>query len=139
MSNAKKTIHVISLSKGSPIFFITRTNALQSFGLHNNHRAASDPEQVNGLGGWTQPRAWSQGLLFKLEQLAHEVDVGRDDGAFVLDEGEGVAERALGARYQVGEHDGGRARHARLAVHQHTPAGRQGAICRRAKGGSIIV
>ena len=66
--------------------------------------------------------------LFEFEQLAHEVEIGRDDGPALLDQRVGVDQRQAGVGHQVGDGDGRRARHARVAVHQH------GAALRRLPG-----
>lgn len=64
-------------------------------------------------------RGRGQDLGLELEQLAHEAEVGRDDAAALLDELEGLVELYAVGAHEVGQADGGGARDARLAVHEH--------------------
>lgn len=57
-------------------------------------------------------------VLLKLQQLAHEVEVGGDDGSPGLDKLVGVRHCHPGVLHQVGDHDGGWTRYTRLAVDQ---------------------
>lgn len=57
-------------------------------------------------------------ILLELQQLAHEVEVGGDDGPPGFDELVGVRHGHPGVLHQVGDHNGGGARHAGLAVDQ---------------------
>lgn len=57
-------------------------------------------------------------VLLELQQLAHEVEVGGDDGPPGLDELVSVRHGHPGVLHQVGNDNGGRARHACLAVDQ---------------------
>ena len=67
--------------------------------------------------------------LLELEQLAHEVQVRRDDGSALLDEGVGFDEAELRVAHQIRDGDGGRARDARVAVDQHGAAVRSRFLC----------
>ena len=68
-------------------------------------------------------------ILLELEQLAEKVEVGRDDGALALDELVGVAHGHLGVLEEVGDGDGGGARHPRVAVDQHAGSLLPGFVC----------
>lgn len=57
-------------------------------------------------------------VLLELQQLAHEVEVRRDDGPLAFDKLVGVGHGHPAVLHQVGDHNGGRSRHARLAVNQ---------------------
>lgn len=54
----------------------------------------------------------------EVQQLTHEVEVGRDVGLFPLDEVVGVVERQVELLHQVGHGDRHRAADAGQAVHQ---------------------
>lgn len=104
-------------------------------GMHaHRHREAED-ELRGGRGRGLAPLAQrprgagslrgtrrGQHLRLELQQLPHEAEVGRDDAAPLLDELKGLLQPHALLHHQVGQADGGRARDARLAVHQHTPA-----------------
>lgn len=57
-------------------------------------------------------------VLFELQQLAHEVKVRGDDRPPGFDELVSVRHGHPGVLHQVGDDDGGRSRHSRLAVDQ---------------------
>ena len=67
--------------------------------------------------------------LFPLHQLAHEVEVGRDDRPALLDDAERVHHRAPVARHQVRDDQCGRPRDARLAVNEHLAAATARRLC----------
>ena len=58
-------------------------------------------------------------LDFVVHELAHENKIGRDDGSLVAHHVVGVVHAHLHLVHQVGDDNGGRARYARLTVHQH--------------------
>ena len=58
-------------------------------------------------------------VRLELDELLHEVEVGRDDGAARLEEVVGLLESEPLVVHEVGEADGGRPTHPRLTVHQH--------------------
>lgn len=57
-------------------------------------------------------------VLLKLQQLAHEVEVGGDDWPPSLDKLVGIRHCHPGVLHQVGDHNGGWTRYTRLAVNQ---------------------
>lgn len=57
-------------------------------------------------------------VLFELQQLAHEVKVRGDDRPPGFDKLVSVRHGHPGVLHQVGDDDGGRSRHSRLAVDQ---------------------
>ena len=69
-------------------------------------------------------------VLLELQQLAQEVEVGRDDGALAFDELVGVAHGQLGVLEDVGDGDGGRPRDTGVAVDQHIGAVLPGIVCK---------
>lgn len=76
------------------------------------------PGRAGGLHGTGR----GQHLRLELQQLPHEAEVGRDDAPPLLDELKRLLQPHPLLHHQVGQADGGRARDARLAVHQHPPA-----------------
>lgn len=76
-------------------------------GFHTNQLWREDP--------WCYPVVE---VLLKLQELAHEVEVGGDDGPPGLDELVGIRHGHPGVLHQVGDDDGGGTRHTRLAVDQ---------------------
>lgn len=76
-------------------------------GFHTNQLRREDPWRYSVVE-----------VLLKLQQLAHEVEVRRDDGPFAFHKLVGVGHGHPAVLHQVGDHDGGRSRHARLAVDQ---------------------
>ena len=68
-------------------------------------------------------------VLLKLQQLTHEVEVGRDDGPAGLDELVGVRHGHPGVLHQVGDDDGGRAGHTCLAVDEDALSGMLSFLC----------
>jgi len=81
---------------------------------------------AGGAGGHGRPPGPQGGL--PLHQLAHEVEVGADDGAQRLD-GPVRVDHGLAARvHEVGDHDGGGARDAGVAVDQHSLRGVAAAV-----------
>lgn len=79
---------------------------------------AQRPRRAGGL----HRAGRGQHLRLELQQLPHEAEVGRDDAPPLLHELEGLLEPHALLHHQVGQADGGRARDAGLAVHQHAPA-----------------
>lgn len=71
------------------------------------------------LGRGGVGRRCGQHLRLELLQLVHEAEVGRDDAAPLLDDVKGGLQPQPLRPHDVGHADGGRARDARLAVHQH--------------------
>ncbi|KAI5627135.1 hypothetical protein C0J50_13633, partial [Silurus asotus] len=59
-------------------------------------------------------------ISFKLQELAHEVQVGRDDRSSQLHKLVGVHHGHPGVFHQVRDDDSGRARDARLAVNEQS-------------------
>lgn len=70
-----------------------------------------------------------------LHQLAHEVEVGRDDGPPRLHELVRVDHGAARVLHEVRDDHGGRAGHAGLAVHQHALARLPRLVCGEEGGG----
>lgn len=97
-------------------------------------KAAARPTSHGGLEA-LQTRIEDAGrvalveVLLEFQQLAHEVEIGADDGALAFDVFVGVAHGHLGVLEDVGDGDGGRARHTRMAVNQHAGAVLPGIIC----------
>lgn len=60
-----------------------------------------------------------QDLVLELQQLAHEAEVWRDDGAPLPHSVKRLLQAQTLRLHQVRHADGGRARDTRLAVHQH--------------------
>lgn len=87
----------------------------------SGRRLATLTQGPRGAGGLRGARR-GQHLRLELQQLPHEAEVGRDDAAPLLDELEGLLQPHALLHHQVRQADGGRARDARLAVHQHPPA-----------------
>lgn len=69
--------------------------------------------------------------LLQLVQLPHEVEVGRDDGPRGLHQLVGLAHGHVSVAHEVRDGNGGAARDAGLAVHQHARARRPSAFCRQ--------
>lgn len=69
-------------------------------------------------------------VLLKLQQLTHEVEVGGDNGSPGFDELVGVCHGHPCVLHQVGDHDGSRTRHPRLAVNQKANASLMCFLCR---------
>lgn len=78
--------------------------------------------QGPGRAGGLRGAGRGQHLRLELQQLPHEAEVGRDDAPPLLDELEGLLQPHALLHHQVGQADGGGARDAGLAVHQHAPA-----------------
>lgn len=70
-------------------------------------------------------------LCLKLQELAHEAEVGGDDAPALLDKIKGLLQPHPAALDQVGKADCGRAGDASLTVHQHPPTAILHRICRR--------
>ena len=79
---------------------------------HSHGRA---PRLCRAVGG--------QDLRLKLQQLAHEAEVGRDDASPLLHELKGLIELDSVSPHEVSEADGGRSGNARLAVHKYPSTG----------------
>ena len=72
---------------------------------------------------WWGPASVTEHLSLKLQQLPHETEVGGNDSPALLHKVKGLIQPHAATLYQVRQADGGGARDARLAVHQHaTPA-----------------
>ncbi len=69
-------------------------------------------------------------LLLERQQLPHEVEVGSDDGATRLDELVSVEHGECRVLHDIGDGDGGGARHAGLTVHQHLPSAIPNSFCK---------
>ena len=67
-------------------------------------------------------RRGGQDLGLELQQLAHEAEVGRDEGPTALDDVEGLVQLQPLGPHDVGHADGGRAGDARLTVNQDLSA-----------------
>lgn len=67
-------------------------------------------------------RRGRQDLVLELQQLAHEAEVRRDDGAPLPHSVKRLLQAQPLRLHQVRHADGGRARDTRLAVHQHLSA-----------------
>ena len=76
-----------------------------------------------------RPQVAKPTALFELEQLAHEVEVGRDDRSTLLDRVERVHHRPAVPGHQVGDHQRRRPRHARLTVNEHLAATTARRLC----------
>lgn len=74
-----------------------------------------------------------------LHQLAHEVEVRRDDETPRLHVLIGVDHSHARVFHQVGDDDGGGARHPGLAVHQHPSACLSGIVCNQNNLGLVNV
>lgn len=66
---------------------------------------------------------WGQDLGLKLQQLAHEAEVGGDDASPLLHEFKGLVQLDSISPHEVSEADGGRAGNARLAVDEYPSSG----------------
>ena len=85
--------------------------------------------------------AWCAAVLqttLELHELAHEVEVGRDDVALPLDELEGVHHAEEAALHDVGDGDGGGAGHACHTVHEHFAVRSVNVICERTQEYSLV-
>lgn len=79
---------------------------------HGHGRAPSLRRAVRG-----------QDLGLKLQQLAHEAEVGGDDAPPLLHKLKGLVQLDSVSPHEVSEADGGRSGNARLAVDKHPSAG----------------
>ena len=68
-------------------------------------------------------------LALKVEQLTHEVEVGRNVGFLAPDEVVGVVEAHRHLVHEVGHRDGHRARYARQTVHQYALSALPSSVC----------
>lgn len=71
----------------------------------------------------------------KVQQLAHEIEIGRNVGLFPLDEVVGVVQGEVEPLHQVGHGDRHRAADARQAVDQDSTLLRPSLICGDGKAG----
>lgn len=65
------------------------------------------------------PASVTEHLSLKLQQLPHETEVGGYDSPALLHKVKGLIQPHAATLYQVRQADGGGARDARLAMHQH--------------------
>ncbi len=90
-------------------------------------------EQLTGWGelAGAALRTGRVELALKVEQLAHEVEIGRDVGLAPAHEVVGVVERHGQLVHQVGHRDRHRTRDAGQTVHQHALLTIARRLCRR--------
>lgn len=79
--------------------------------------------------------ALTQHVRLKLQQLSQESQVRGNDLTPLLHKVEGLIQTNSPGVHEVGQADGGRARDARLAVHQHTAPALLHSICGWAQKG----
>ena len=78
--------------------------------------------RVNGVGRGAQS-------LLELEQLAHKIQIGRDDGSPLLDHRVRLDQTQRGVAHQIGDRDSRRPRYAGVTVNQNGSITRPGLIC----------
>ena len=71
--------------------------------------------------------------LLELEQLAHEVQIGRNDGTPLLDHRVRLDQSERRVTHQVGDGDGRRSRNSRVAMDQHGPVRFARLICKKSR------
>ena len=86
--------------------------------------------QACEFGGEDPRRDPGVEVPLKLQQLAHEVEVGRDHRPAPAHVLVGVCHGHERVLHQVGDDDGGRPRHTRLAVDKHATATLVRLLCR---------
>ena len=109
--------------------------------------------QVTARGEWTVLAAgrligaidgaviairWSSQSLFKFQQLAHKVEIWRDDWTTLFDHRVGFHQAQLGVTHQVSDGDGRRTGNASVAMNQHCSTGASRFICRKQKKNKTI-
>lgn len=100
----------------------------QSVQLENIVVGRRGEVKLSTVGAVVAGAAESESSL-KVEQLPHEVEVGRDVGLFALDKVIGIVERQAKVLHQVGHRHRHRPANASQAVHQHPTPLRAGFIC----------
>jgi len=101
-------------------------------GLNDAGRAAGRGRSHVAVGG-SGVTCGSLKALLELEQLAHEVQIGRNDGTPLLDHRVGLDQSERRVTHQVGDGDGRRSRNSRVAMDQHGSVRFPRFICKDSK------
>lgn len=104
--------------------------ARRAVAVHERRRRL---ERLGRDGRRRRERVGQRQSLLELEQLAHEVQVRRDDGTALLHQSVRLDEAQLRVAHQVSDGNRRRPRDARVTVHEHGAAVRSGLLYKQKK------